>query len=140
MADKVKIAQGTPAWFEMVGSMMSEAAARAHLPEDLNVSLVERYIDGAEIFPGRFQGLRFDIKGGRPSFKVGVTPDEMGDIVIEVTLQAARSLNLIPGTDPEYQAARNRFAKDGSYRVNGDLSKLGSWLKDIHDPIVNRTA
>lgn len=64
MATDAKLDQGTTAWLEMAGTLMCEAAARAGLPPDLSVSLVERYTDGAELPNGLVQGLRFDIVAG----------------------------------------------------------------------------
>ena len=72
MIRDAKIRQGTKAWFEMVGTLMSEAATRSGLSPDLNVSLVERYTDGVELSAGLIQGIRFDIRDGRPSFRAGV--------------------------------------------------------------------
>ena len=43
-----KVRQGTPAWFEIVGTFMTDAAARSGLPADQNIALVERYTDGIE--------------------------------------------------------------------------------------------
>lgn len=47
MTSVAKIPHGTPAWFDMVGSLLIAAASRAGLAPTLNVSLVERYSDGA---------------------------------------------------------------------------------------------
>lgn len=134
-----KVRQGTPAWFEMVGTLMSDAAARSGLPADRNVSLVERYTDGIELSDGLIQGLRFEIVNGQPSFRVGVGRDERAEITVEVTSAAARKLNALHSADPAYSAARDRFLSTGEMRVDGDLSRLGDWLEAVHDPIVDRT-
>jgi hypothetical protein len=80
MATDEKLPQGTLDWLEMAGTLMHEAASRADLPSDLNVSLVERYTDGAKLSDELVQGIRFDITGGQPSFRVGVLPDEQADV------------------------------------------------------------
>lgn len=88
---------------------------------------------------GLVQGLRFDIVNGAPSFRTGALPDEQGDITIEITTVAARTLNLLLSTDPSYSATAEHFRRSGAMRVKGDLSKLGDWLQSVHDPIVART-
>ncbi|PWC37679.1 hypothetical protein [Azospirillum sp. TSO35-2] len=140
MTTHAKLRQGTTAWFEMVGTMMTEAAARANLPADLNVSLVERYTDGVELFKDLIQGIRFDIVGGEPSFRIGARRDERADVTIEVTAAAARTLNALASADPSYQTARERFLGTGDLRVTGEVARLGDWLETVHDPIVDRTA
>ena len=65
MSADTKVRQGTAAWFEMVGTLMRDAASQASLPRDLNVSLVERYTDGVELFAGLVQGIRLDMRGGK---------------------------------------------------------------------------
>lgn len=67
-SDDTELRQGTTARFEMVGALMSEAASRAGLASDLNLSLVELYNDGAQLCGGCAQGPRFDIRDGAPSF------------------------------------------------------------------------
>ena len=43
-----KLRQGTVDWFEMVGTLMCEAALQAGLAPDLSLSLVECYTDGGD--------------------------------------------------------------------------------------------
>ncbi len=137
MATNDKVAQGTPAWFEMVGQVMSEAAERAALPPDQNVSLVERYTDGSDFGSGMVQGFRFDIVGGKPCYRVGVAPDEQADITIEVSSKVARELNRIP---VEASAvARQAYVATGEIRQDGDPSQLGDWFGQVHQSILGRT-
>ncbi len=139
MSTDAKLPQGTTAWFEMVGKLMSDAAAQSGLPPDLDVSLVERYTDGAELRDGLVQGIRFDVRGGKPSYRIGSGPHERGDVTIEITAAAARELNSLRSTDPNYRAARDRVLSTGEMRVDGDPSRLGGWLDAVHDVIVDRT-
>ena len=139
MTIPTKIRQGTIAWFEMVGTVMAEAARRASLPGDLTVSLVERYTDGVLLSEGLVQGIRFDIVGGKPSYRVGARPHEPADIVIDVTAAVARELNTLRSTDPQYKTALDHVLSTGEMRVHGDISRLGDWLAMVHDPIVDRT-
>ncbi|WP_213773889.1 hypothetical protein [Bradyrhizobium sp. dw_78] len=140
MATDTKLRQGTTAWFEMVGILMSEAASLSGLSPELNVSLVERYTDGVELSEGLVQGIRFDIISGKPSFRIGVRPDEQGDITIEITAAAARRLNLLGSADPNRRTAFDTFLRSGEMRVEGDLSRLGGWLNAVHDRITDRTS
>ncbi len=140
MSTDAKVRQGTTAWFEMAGTLMSEAASRAGLSPELNVSLLERYTDGIELSDGLVQGLRFDITGGKPSFRVGVRQDERADVVVELPAAAARRLNTLRSADPQYQTARDHFVSEGEMRVDGDPGRLGRWLAAVHDPIVDRTS
>lgn len=140
MTTNRKVTQGTLAWLEMVGVLMCEAALKAALPSDRNVSLVERYTDGVLLSEGLVQGIRFDIIGGKPSFRVGVQPNERADVTVEITGMAARKLNTLRSTDPNYQAARVEFLRTGEMRVEGDPTQLGDWLDAVHDPIVDRTS
>ena len=139
MTADMKIRQGTAAWFEMVGTLMSEAALRSELPTRLNLSLVELYTDGVELSDGLVQGLRFDILSGTPSFRVGARHGERADVTIELTAAAAWELNSLNGADPDYHAALDKFLRTGEMRVDGDPSQMGDWLKAVHDPIVART-
>lgn len=139
MAIHTKIRHGTIAWFEMVGTVMADAARRANLPTDLTVSLVERYTDGSVLSDGLVQGIRFDIVGGKPSYRVGARADEQADITIEVTAAAARELNMLRSADPRYKTALDRFLRTSEMRMHGDISRLGDWLAAVHDPIVDRT-
>lgn len=134
-----KLTQGTTAWFEMVGLLMTQAATDAALPSSLNVSLVERYTDGAEVPDGRVQGIRFDVVAGAPSYRIGADREETADIVVEITAAAARRLNSLPAADPAYRVARQRYLETGEMRVTGDPERLGAWLEAVHDPIVART-
>ena len=137
MIRDAKIRQGAKAWFEMVGTLMIEAATRSGLSPDLNVSLVEQYTDGVELSAGLIQGIRFDIRDGRPSFRAGARRNEQADIVVEVTAAAARKLNLMRGL--AYHAALDRFLSTGEMKVSGNFTRLGAWLDAVHDPIVDRT-
>jgi hypothetical protein len=139
MTADTKIRQGTTAWFEMVGTLMSDAALRSGLSPRLNLSLVELYTDGVELSDGHVQGLRFDILSGKPSFRVGARHGERADITIELTAAAARELNSLYSADPDYHAALDRFLRTGEIRVDGDPSQMGDLLKAVHDPIVART-
>ncbi|WP_337268455.1 hypothetical protein [Oryzifoliimicrobium ureilyticus] len=134
-----RISQGTEAWFRMIGTLMCEAAELANLPPDLTVSLVERYFDGQILANDDVQGIRFDIVNGKPSFRYGVQGDERGDVTIEISRSAARRLNLLMTSDPSYGAALDAAIKAGELRIEGDPSRLGSWLRLVHDPIVERT-
>ncbi len=140
MLTDAKLCQGTTAWLEMVGTLMSEAASQSGLSPELNVSLVERYTDGVELSEDLVQGIRFDIISGKPSFRIGVQPGERGDIMIEVTAAAARRLNLLGSADPNYRTVSDSFLRSGEMRVDGDLSRLGGWLNAVHDRIVDRTS
>lgn len=135
----MKIAHGTTAWFGMVGSLMVEAAVKAKLPPGLQVSLVERYTDGIDMGEGLVQGLRFDIIGGQPSFRLGARRDERGDITIEVTAAGSRTLNALRGDTPYFHAALAELQASGELKVDGDFSQLGSWFGAVHDLIVDRT-
>ena len=140
MTPVVKLHQGTAPWFEMVGTLLCEAASRARLSPELTLSLVERYTDGFRLPGGLVQGLRFDIRSGTPSFRIGVRPEELADVMIEVTAAAAMTLNTLLSTDPAYSAAVSRYLETGEMRVTGDMSPLGAWFADTHAPIVDRTA
>ena len=85
----------------------------------------------------KVQGIRFDIRRGSPSFRVGVGCDERGDVTVEVTAAAARNLNLL--RDPDFSNARERYLETGEMRIEGDPTRLGGWLDKIHDSIVERT-
>ncbi len=133
-----RIPQGTPDWFEMVGKVMSDAADRAGLSPDHNVSLVERYSDGVDFGDGLFQGFRFDIVDGKPSYRVGVRPDERGDINVTVASAVARRLNQLGNA--EAATAREDFIRTGKIREEGDLSRLGDWFPATHAKILEQTA
>jgi len=139
MTMEAKLLQGTEAWFGMVGQLMSEAAARSRLSPELDLSLVERYTDGEELSGDLVQGIRFDIRGGVPSFRVGVRRDERAELTIEISAAAARALNSLRSDDPNYRVARDEFLRTGEMHVEGDPSRLGDWLDAVHDPIVDRT-
>jgi hypothetical protein len=139
MNTDMKVADGTTAWFDMAGSLTCEAALQAGLSPALNVSLVERYTDGIELSEGVVQGLRFDIVGGNPSFRVGARHDEVADITVEVSAEASRALNSLYSADPNFGPAFANFLSTGEFRVDGDLAQLGTWFNAVHDPIVDRT-
>lgn len=65
--------------------------------------------------------------------------DEHGDLTIEITATAARTLNLLRNNDPNYQTALQDLQKSGEMKVSGDPSVFGRWLEMVHDPIVDRT-
>jgi hypothetical protein len=134
-----KLQMGTAAWFEAVGALMVEAAKRSGPPPEMNLSLVEIYTDGIEMENGLVQGIRFDIIAGRPSFRVGVRPGERGDVTVEITAAAAQRLNSLRSVDPSYAAAIDQVLTTGEMRVDGDPSRLGGWLQELHDPIVELT-
>lgn len=134
-----KLEHGTPAWFDMVGALMVDAALRARLPADFDCSLVERYVDGHEVAPRLVQGLRFDIAGGQPSYRRGAGPDERGDVTIAVTAAASRRLNTMAAADPGFPALFAELRASGELALDGDLARLGAWFGAVHDRIVART-
>lgn len=140
MSAATKLAAGTVAWFDMVGSLMFDAASRAGHAPGQNWSLVERYSDGSRLPNGRLKGLRFDIVDGLPSYQVGVDEGERGDLLIEVSAAVAQELNRLYIDDPAYARALERATRAGHFTVHGDLSRAPAWLRAIHDPIVDRTA
>ncbi|NDW02050.1 hypothetical protein [Salipiger sp. PrR002] len=140
MLSETTYAAGSPDWLAMVGEVLVTAARAADLPADLTLSLVEHYIDGPEIAPGLFQGLRFDITNGVPSFRAGVRPSEAGDITIHVTPEVAQRLNQIYTSDPTLAQVQQAALASGQFRVEGDPSRLGAWFAATHDAIVSRTA
>lgn len=109
-------------------SIKTARTRRAVLPAELNVSFVERYMDGVELSKGAVQGIRFDIVDGEPSFRVGVRPGERGDITIEITVAAAQTLNSLRSGDPAYSPSIDHFRRMGQMGVDGDPSWMGSWL------------
>jgi hypothetical protein len=140
MSTKTKVPHGSKAWFDMVGTIMVEAATLAKLPPEFNVSLVERYTDGVEISPGLLQGLRFEINGGRPTFRAGAKPGEQGDITVEVLAADSHALNTLRSEDPRFLETYARLQSSAQFTIDGDLSRLGSWFTLVHDRIVDRTA
>lgn len=134
-----KLPMGTTTWFEVVGALMVEAAKRSGPPPEMNLSFVEIYTDGVELENGLVQGIRFDIIAGQPSFRVGVRPGERGDVTVEITTAAAHRLNSLRSADPAYADVMNQFLGTGEIRVDGDPSRLGGWLQELHDPIMERT-
>lgn len=76
MTEDMKLCQGTTEWFNMLGTLMSEAASRAGLSPQLTLSLVERYTDGVDLFEGLVQGIRFDITGGKSSFRIRILSNQ----------------------------------------------------------------
>ena len=136
----MKIPHGTTAWFEMVGSVMVDAATQAALPSGANISLVERYTDGVDLGTGMAPGLRFEIVDGKPSFRLGARAHERADITVEVTAAASRRLNTLYGDDPRFHAALADLQRTGQLKIDGDLAGLGDWYDTVHDQIVHRTA
>ncbi len=139
MLSKHQYAAGSPDWLAMVGEVLLTADRAAELPADLTFSLVEHYIDGPEIAPGLFQGLRFDITKGVPGFRVGVRPGEVGDITIHVTSEVARRLNQLYASDPALAQVRQAALASDQLCIQGDPSRLGAWFAASHDEIVSRT-
>jgi hypothetical protein len=140
MTKNMKVLHGTAAWFDMVGSVLMDAATRAELPQDHNVSLVERYTDGSALGPGLVQGLRLDIINGKPSFRRGARRDECGDVTVEVTRAASYKLNTLPGDDPAFQRALAHLQANGELKIEGDPARLGVWFTVVHDQIVAQTS
>lgn len=140
MADDNRLPHGSAAWFAMVGEVLLTAARQAERLPDHDVSLVERYTDGVEWRPGLFQGLRFDIIDGQPYFRLGAGRDERADVTVEVTAAASYTLNSLRGDDPRFAAAAADLQASGDFRIDGELSQLGSWFSAVHDRIVERTA
>jgi hypothetical protein len=134
-----KLRLGTTAWFEMVGGLMVETATRFGLPKALTVSFAEIYTDGAELADGLMQGIRFDIIAGQASFRVGVRPGERGDVTVEITTAAAERLNSLHMADPLFAYTIDEVLRTGEMRLDGDPSRLGDWLRQVHDPIVEHT-
>lgn len=140
MTKDMKLPHGTTEWFNMVGTVLMDAARQAELLPHQNVCLVERYTDGIELSPGLFQGLRFEIVGGKPSFRLGAQFDERGDVTVDVTKAASYTLNTLRGDDPLFHAAFADLQANGDFKVDGDLSRLGSWFSVVHDRIVDKTS
>jgi hypothetical protein len=140
MNPDAKLPHGTASWFEMVGTVMAEAALNAALSSHHQVSFVERYTDGVELSKDLVQGLRFEINEGTPSFRVGARRHEHADVTVEITSSAARKLNALHSADPAYLTARDELLRSGEMRVVGDPSRMGAWLDTVHDPIVDRTS
>lgn len=140
MLSKTTYSAGSPDWLAMVGEVLLNTARAADLPTTLSASLVEHYIDGPEIAPGLFQGLRFDITNGVASFSAGVMPGEIGDITIHVTPEMARRLNQLYSFDPNLVKVQQEALASDQFRIQGDPSKLGPWFAGTHDKIVSRTA
>lgn len=140
MAANAKVPHGTREWIEMLGAELCAGAARANLPSDYNVSMVEHFTDGATLDDGLVEGFRFDVKGGVPEFRVGVKPQERGDITILMTWAASRQLASVYGADPEHHRLFESFLSDGAMEIEGDFSALASWLGPVHDKVVDQTA
>lgn len=140
MSPETTYPAGSADWLAMVGEVLLTAARAADLPADLTISLVEHYIDGPEIAPGLFQGLRFDITNGVSSFRTGVRPGEAGDITIHMTPEVAQRLNQLYTSDPTLAQVQQAALASGQFRLEGDPSRLGAWFAGTHDKIVSRTA
>lgn len=137
-----RLAPGTRAWFEMVGRVVCDTAGSVGLPADLDLSMVERYSDGAPLPDGPehlVQGIRIDVVAGRASFRVGVGAHETADVTVVVTADGARRLNGLVVGDPAHAATREALLRSGELRVEGDPSPLAAVLAGAHDPIVHRT-
>jgi hypothetical protein len=134
-----KLPQGTAAWFAMVGVEIVRVAAKVGLPPGLRLSVIERYFDGAALEKGVYQGLRIEVADGTLAYRTGVRADETADVVIEVTAQTARQLNLLLSADPAYRQTLSDAASRGDFRVSGDLGALGQVFNMAHDSIVRRT-
>jgi hypothetical protein len=139
MTANMKVPHGTTEWFDMVGTVLMDAATQVGLLPDHNVRLVERYTDGIELSPGLIQGLRFEIVDGKPSFRLGARLDECGDVTVGVTKAASYTLNTLRSDDPHFHAALANLQANGEFKVDGDLSQLGSWFSVVHDRIVDQT-
>lgn len=139
MTSDTRYIAGSLEWLNMVGAVLQNAAESAGLPASQTISLVEHCIDGPEIAPGLVQGLRFDIRNGMPSFRVGVEPDEVGDITVHVTPEVAQRLNQLYTSDPALEQVQQEARVRDELRVQGDASKLGAWFPASHDEIVRRT-
>lgn len=136
----IKLPHGTTAWFEMVGTVMQQAASQAGLPAHFNLSLLERYTDAVQAGEGMAPGLRFDIVAGKPFFRLGARYGESADITIAISAAASHRLNTLHGADPQFHAALADFLGNGAMTVDGDLAQLGDWFAPVHDRIVARTA
>lgn len=134
-----KLPQGSAEWFDMLGTILCDAARKADLPPNHTVSFVERYVDSEELSPGRIKGFRFELKDGVPSYRPGVARDEMGDVTIDLTVKAARELNLLYTTDPRFRELFDHYISIGEATFHGDIADVGEWVHSIHDPIVDRT-
>ncbi|AJR23378.1 hypothetical protein [Sphingobium sp. YBL2] len=134
-----RLLQGSHAWFEMVGTVVCDAFNEGGPYSAFDWTFVERYSDGAPLADGLMQGIRFDIRAGFATYRVGVWPDERGDVTIEVTVAAARALNLLHNDDPYFDSAREAALEMGALRVEGDLSPIATALAQTHDHIVDRT-
>lgn len=134
-----QLLHGTVAWFDMVGAEIVKAAAQFELPRDLRFSVIERYVDGADLGDGLCQGLRISVADGRVVCRTGARADETADVVIEVTAVVARELNLLFGADPAHRQALNDAIASGELRTSGDLGSLGPVFDMAHDRIVERT-
>ncbi|WP_200957963.1 hypothetical protein [Sphingomonas sp. Root710] len=139
MNTTTKFTQGSAEWFDMLGTILCDAVRNADLPPGHTVSFVERYIDSEELAPGLIKGFRFEIKNGEPSYRPGVAPDEMGDVTIDLTVKAARELNLLYTADPRFREQFDHYISIGEAIFHGDIADVGEWIHTIHDPIVDRT-
>lgn len=134
-----KVVQGSSEWFELVGTLVCRAVKRAGSPVSRNWTLVERYSDGERLPNGLIQGIRFDLRAGACSYRVGVVPEEQGDATITVKSATARTLNLLYRHDPRFDTSMKRAFESGAMTVEGDLSPIAAALAESHDDIVDRT-
>jgi hypothetical protein len=139
MARYSKRAQGSHEWFAMVGAIVCEALDRSGSQSALDWTFVERYSDGKAFPDGLMQGIRFDVCGELATYRVGVGPDERGDVTVEVTVAAARALNLLYSDDPQFDLAWETAVATGALQIEGDLSLIATALAQTHDSIVYRT-
>jgi len=139
MAERSRLVQGSHAWFEMVGTVVCNALNEGRPYSSFGWAFVERYSDGGRLADGLIQGIRFDVREGVATYRVGVQPDERGDVTIEVTAIVARALNLLHTGDPHFDSARERAIDTGALRIEGDLSPIATALAQTHDHIVDRT-
>lgn len=133
-----QLLHGSAAWFDMVGAEIVKAAVQFELPRDLRFSVIERYVDGADLGDGLYQGLRISVADGAVVCRTGVRADETADVVIEVTAVVARQLNSLFGADPGYPRALTDAVASAELRKSGDLRPIGPIFDMAHDRIVER--
>lgn len=135
-----KSLQGSEAWFVMVGTIVCRALNESEARHVGRWRLVERYVDGKPFSHGLMQGIRFDLRNGVATFRVGIQPGEAADATIEVTAGAARALNLLHADDPRFAVAMENALRTGALAIEGDLSPISAALAASHDEIVDRTS
>ncbi|PZQ28679.1 MAG: hypothetical protein DI562_10400 [Stenotrophomonas acidaminiphila] len=135
-----KIVQGSEPWFRMAGALVCRALGDSGAQGIARWRLIERYVDGEPFSDGLVQGIRFDIREGVATFRVGVQPGETADATIEVTAGVARALNLLHTDDPRFALAMEDAIRTGALVIEGDLSPISAALAVSHDAIVDRTS